>query len=60
MTTAVYFNGKTTGKPILLAVFLMKSEAETFAKGYGLNEILIKDLPTEAHADFIKIKGYIQ
>lgn len=59
MTTAVYYNDEGTGDVILLAVFLMKSDAETFAKNYILTDIFVKDLPTEAWIDFSNIRGYI-
>ena len=59
MTTAVYYNSKETGEPVLLAVFLMKSDANDFAKNYVLTDILIKDLPFDAWTDFSNLRGYI-
>tara|TARA_R110001592_G_C12744683_1_gene711312 strand:+ start:66 stop:245 length:180 start_codon:yes stop_codon:yes gene_type:complete len=59
MTTAVYFNDKIVGNTVLIAVFLMRSDADAFAKNYVLTDVFVKDLPIEAWTDFSNILGYI-
>lgn len=61
MMTAVYSTSNFSGEKILLAVFLMKTDAELFIKSQTLmNSLETQDLPTEAYINFSKIRGYIQ
>lgn len=55
MTTAVYFNNPC-GEVVLLAAFLMKTDAEGYVKASFLDGLKIKELPHDAWHDFKSIK----
>jgi hypothetical protein len=61
MMTAVYYTSTFNGEKVLLAAFLMKTDADLFIKSQTLiNNLETQDLPTEAYTNFSKIRGYIQ
>lgn len=55
MTTAVYFNDPY-GEVVLIATFLMKTDAEGYVKESFLGSLKIKELSHDAWHDFESIK----
>jgi len=55
MLSAVYFNDKNE-EAILVAAFLMKTDAEDYVKSSFLGNLKIKELSLDAWRDFQSIK----
>lgn len=58
MLTVVYFNDPD-GEVILVAVFLMKTDAEDYVKSSFLSNLKTKEMSTDAWRDFQSIRAKV-
>lgn len=58
MLTAVYFNDPKE-EVILVAAFLMKTDADDYVKGSFLSNLKTKEMSTDAWRDFQSIRAKV-
>ena len=58
MLTAVYFNGKYEDV-VLVAAFLMKTDADDYVKSSFLSNLKTKEMSTDAWRDFQSIRAKV-